>query len=157
MPDDWHYAIDADEVEEKDVMPAVVEGREIAIYSVEGAFYDSVDHCTHGDAALSEGIVIDDVIECPSAPGRFCVKDGRALSPPVSEPIATFPTKVEGREGLRSALTVSPRCVRGGRAAADRAGRRCAGFPSARSGRLRSLPACHLRTASVVSILTAGH
>ena len=95
MTDHWHYAIDADEVEEEDVMPAVVEGREIAIYSVEGAFYASVDRYTHGDAALSEGIVIDDVIECPLHQGRFCVKDGRALSPPVSEPIVTFPTKVE--------------------------------------------------------------
>ena len=95
MTDSWHYAIDADDVEEEDVMPAVVEGREIAIYRVEGAFYASVDHCTHGDAALSEGIVIDDVIECPLHQGRFCVRDGRALSPPVSEPIETFPTKVE--------------------------------------------------------------
>ncbi|MDD9905502.1 MAG: non-heme iron oxygenase ferredoxin subunit [Rhodospirillaceae bacterium] len=95
MTDSWHYAIDADDVEEEDVMPAVVEGREIAIYRVEGAFYASVDRCTHGDAALSEGIVIDDVIECPLHQGRFCVRDGRALSPPVSEPIETFPTKVE--------------------------------------------------------------
>ena len=63
MTDSWHYAIDADDVEEEDVMPAVVEGREIAIYRVEGAFYASVDRCTHGDAALSEGIVIDDVID----------------------------------------------------------------------------------------------
>ena len=76
MPDDWHYAIDADEVEEKDVMPAVVEGREIAIYSVEGAFYDSVDRCTHGDAALSEVIVIDGVIECPLHQGDFASKMG---------------------------------------------------------------------------------
>ena len=39
--------------------------------------------------------MIDDIIECPLHQGRFCVKDGRALSPPVSEPIVTFPTKVE--------------------------------------------------------------
>ena len=55
MTDDRHYAIDANEVEEEDVMPAVVEGREIAIHSVEGAFYASVDNCTHSDAAFSKG------------------------------------------------------------------------------------------------------
>jgi naphthalene 1,2-dioxygenase system ferredoxin subunit len=92
---EWHFAIDADEVEEEDVMPAVVDGEEIAIYRVEGEFYASIDRCTHGNANLSEGIVIDDVIECPLHQGRFCVRDGRALSPPVSEPVATFPTKVE--------------------------------------------------------------
>ena len=92
---DWHFAIDAGDVEEEDVMPVLVEGREIAIYRVEGEFYASVDRCTHGNANLSEGIVIDDVIECPLHQGRFCVRDGRALSPPVAEPIATFPTKVE--------------------------------------------------------------
>ncbi len=95
MSDGWHYAIDADEVDEEDVMPAEIDGREIAIYCVEGEFYASVDRCTHGDAQLSEGIVIDDVIECPLHQGRFCVRDGRALSPPVSDPIATFPTKGE--------------------------------------------------------------
>ena len=73
-----------------------VDIREIAIYRVEGAFFASVDRCTHGDAALSEGIVIDTVIECPLHQGRFCIRDGRALSPPVSERMATFPTKVEG-------------------------------------------------------------
>ena len=91
----WHYAIDANEVEEEDVMPAIVAGREIAIYRIGGEFYASVDRCTHGNANLSEGIVIDDVIECPLHQGRFCVRDDKALSPPVSEPIATFPTKVE--------------------------------------------------------------
>ncbi len=98
MSEGWHYAIDADEVEEEDVMPTVVEGREIAIYRVDDTSYAAVDRCTHGDAALSEGIVTDDVIECPLHQGRFCVRDGRALSPPVSEPIATFPTKVEDRK-----------------------------------------------------------
>ncbi len=95
MSDAWIYAIDADDVEEEDVMPAEIEGQEIAIYRVEGQFYASVDRCTHGAANLSEGIVIDDVIECPLHQGRFCVRDGRALSAPVSEPISTFPTKVE--------------------------------------------------------------
>ncbi len=95
MSEAWHYAIDADEVEEEDVMPAEIDGREIAIYRVEGRFYASTDRCTHGDARLSEGLVIDDVIECPLHQGRFCVRDGRALSPPVHESLATYRTKVE--------------------------------------------------------------
>ena len=41
------------------------------------------------------GIVVDDVIECPLHQGRFCVRTGRALSPPVSSPITSYPTKVE--------------------------------------------------------------
>ena len=95
MSDAWHFAIDADEVEEEDVMPAKIDGQEIAIYNVDGEFFATSDTCTHGNASLSEGIVVDDVIECPLHQGRFCVRTGRALSPPVSRPITSYPTKVE--------------------------------------------------------------
>ncbi len=93
--DGWEYALQADEVEEEDVMPAIVDGQVVAIYRVKGEYYASEDRCTHGDASLSEGVVVGDVIECPLHQGRFCVRDGKALSAPVAEDIKTYPTKVD--------------------------------------------------------------
>ena len=95
MIDEWLFAIDADEIDEEDVAPIEIEGKEVAIYRNNGRFYASVDKCTHGDAFLSDGIVVGDVIECPLHQGRFCIKTGKALSAPVSVPIETFEVKVE--------------------------------------------------------------
>ena len=95
MGDDWVFAIFADEVEEEDVMPAEIEGTDIALYQAKGKFYATHDKCTHGDAFLSEGVVVGEVIECPLHQGRFCIKTGKALSAPVSKSIQTFETKVE--------------------------------------------------------------
>tara|TARA_B100001094_G_C17396697_1_gene423802 strand:- start:158 stop:478 length:321 start_codon:yes stop_codon:yes gene_type:complete len=95
MGDDWVFAISAEEVEEEDVMPAEINGIDIAIYQAKGTFYATHDKCTHGDAFLSEGVVVGEVIECPLHQGRFCIKTGKALSAPVSKAIQTFETKVE--------------------------------------------------------------
>ena len=95
MESDWIFAISADEVEEEDVMPAEIDGMEIAVYQAKGKFYATHDKCTHGDAFLSEGVVVGEVIECPLHQGRFCIKTGKALSAPVSKPIQTFETKLE--------------------------------------------------------------
>ena len=95
MESDWIFAISADEVEEEDVMPAEIRGMEIAVYQAKGKFYATHDKCTHGDAFLSEGVVVGEVIECPLHQGRFCIKTGKALSAPVSKPIQTFETKLE--------------------------------------------------------------
>ena len=95
MESDWIFAISADEVEEEDVMPAEIDGMEIAVYQAKGKFYATHDKCTHGDAFLSESVVVGEVIECPLHQGRFCIKTGKALSAPVSKPIQTFETKLE--------------------------------------------------------------
>lgn len=93
---DWHFAINADDLEEEDVMQAIVEGNEIAVCRVKGKFYATDDVCTHGQASLSEGVVVGDVLECPLHQGRFCVRTGQTRGGPVNVPLRTYPTKVEG-------------------------------------------------------------
>ena len=75
-------------------MPVEIGDLEIAVYKVKGKIFATADLCTHGQAYLSEGIVVGDVIECPLHQGRFCLKTGRALSAPVSDAINIFETKV---------------------------------------------------------------
>lgn len=96
MNDDWQFAIEADKIEDEDVMPVEIAGQEIAIYRYQDKFYATSDKCTHGDAYLSEGVVVGEVIECPLHQGRFCMKTGKALSAPAVRAIATYPVKIEG-------------------------------------------------------------
>jgi nitrite reductase/ring-hydroxylating ferredoxin subunit len=71
---------------------------QIAIYNVDGTFYATSNVCTHAFALLSDGWLDGDVVECPLHAGRFDVKNGKALGPPVDCDIKTYPVRVVGDE-----------------------------------------------------------
>jgi nitrite reductase/ring-hydroxylating ferredoxin subunit len=71
---------------------ADVEGRAIAIYNIDGRFYATDDTCTHGESSLSEvGELNGDVIECGRHFGGFHVPSGKAVLPPCSVGLRTYP------------------------------------------------------------------
>jgi nitrite reductase/ring-hydroxylating ferredoxin subunit len=85
----------------EDVAPGAVikvetEGLELAVYNLDGEFYVTDDHCTHGPGSLSEGEIIGDVIECNFHGGCFNIKTGEVVEPPCVIPIRTYATEVEG-------------------------------------------------------------
>ena len=43
-----------------------------------GKFYATQDLCTHEHAYLSDGVVVDCVVECPFHQGRFDIRDGKS-------------------------------------------------------------------------------
>ncbi|MCG8433215.1 MAG: non-heme iron oxygenase ferredoxin subunit [Gammaproteobacteria bacterium] len=67
----------------------------IAVFNVEGEFYAIEDVCTHDGATLTGGPIEGDQIICPRHGARFCIKTGRALTPPAYEPTAAFPVRIE--------------------------------------------------------------
>jgi len=72
------------------------EGLELAVYNLDGEFYVTDDHCTHGPGSLSEGEIMGDVIECNFHGGCFNIKTGEVVEPPCVIPIRTYATEVEG-------------------------------------------------------------
>jgi nitrite reductase/ring-hydroxylating ferredoxin subunit len=52
--------------------------------------------CTHAFALLSDGWLDGDCIECPLHAGRFDVRTGKALGPPVDEDIKVYPVRIVG-------------------------------------------------------------
>ena len=96
--DSWHLAGLAADFEDEDVEQLWVGELAIAVYRAEGKFYATQDLCTHEHAYLSDGVVVDCVVECPFHQGRFDIRSGKALGPPVIEPLETYPIKVvDGR------------------------------------------------------------
>lgn len=91
----WKRAVEADKIEEDDLVGVSLEGREIAVYNLRGRFYATDNICTHEHACLSEGFVIDDVIECPLHQGRFHIPTGEPKGAPVHIKLKTYPVKVE--------------------------------------------------------------
>ena len=73
-----------------------VDGRQIALCNVDGAFYAIDDVCTHDGGPLGEGYLEGDQIECPRHGARFDVKTGKALTLPAVMPVNAYPVRVEG-------------------------------------------------------------
>ncbi len=92
----WIACARSDALGEGEVIATVVEGRAIALYRVEGAVHATDDRCTHGEARLSEGFLMDHCIECPLHQGQFDVRTGAPLCEPVTEPIATHAVREVG-------------------------------------------------------------
>src|ERR687895_133881 len=70
-------------------------GLTLAVYNIDGTFYVTDDHCTHGPGSLSEGFLECDVIECNFHQGKFNVRTGDVVAPPCMIPIKTYKTVVE--------------------------------------------------------------
>jgi nitrite reductase/ring-hydroxylating ferredoxin subunit len=98
QPARWYRAASGAEIENDDVLGVIVGDHgehEVALYKIGGAYFATANRCTHQKARLSDGLVIDDCIECPLHQGRFHIPTGRAKSGPVSILLNTYPTRVE--------------------------------------------------------------
>ncbi len=94
---DWVEACGAEDVDEEDVIRWDHAGRTFAIYrSAEDEYFATDGLCTHEKIHLADGLVMDDVIECPKHNGRFNYKTGAAKGAPVCINLKTYPVKVEG-------------------------------------------------------------
>ncbi|HXZ01303.1 MAG TPA: non-heme iron oxygenase ferredoxin subunit [Stellaceae bacterium] len=81
-----------------EVMAVEAGGKPIALYNVDGTIYASDNVCTHAYAHLSDGWLDGDVIECPLHAGRFEVKTGKGLGPPVPCDLKVYPVRVVGED-----------------------------------------------------------
>ena len=97
----WVKACAADDIEEEDVARFDHGGRTFAIYrSPKGQFYATDGFCTHERAHLADGLVLDNIIECPKHNGRFDYRTGEAKGAPVCVNLKTYPAKVENGDVL---------------------------------------------------------
>jgi nitrite reductase/ring-hydroxylating ferredoxin subunit len=91
---EWVVVAKVADLREGDVTAARVDGHALALCLVGGLVYAVADRCTHGDARLSDGFVIDHCIECPLHQGQFDLRSGAPLCEPVTEPIRVYPTRL---------------------------------------------------------------
>jgi nitrite reductase/ring-hydroxylating ferredoxin subunit len=69
-------------------------GLELAVFNVDGEFFVTDDHCTHGPGSLSEGYLEGDIIECNFHQGQFNVRTGEPVLSPCEIPVKTYPAFV---------------------------------------------------------------
>lgn len=92
----WVRACAVDDIEAEDVIRFDHGGRTFAIYrSPDDEYYATDGICTHEHAILADGLVLDNIIECPKHNGRFDYRTGQAKGAPVCVNLKTYPVKVE--------------------------------------------------------------
>jgi 3-phenylpropionate/trans-cinnamate dioxygenase ferredoxin subunit len=96
----WIKIATTDAVEQDDMVAVEIEGKQIALYHVGDGFHATANICTHAYALLTDGFLDECTIECPIHAGRFDIKTGKALGPPVNIDIKVYKLKVEGSDIL---------------------------------------------------------
>ncbi len=92
----WVDVCGVDDIETEDVIRFDLGTRTFAIYrSPDDTYFATDGLCTHGGAHLCDGLVMDDVVECPKHNGRFNYKSGKALGAPVSVDLVTYEVRIK--------------------------------------------------------------
>jgi len=92
----WVEVCGADDVEAEDVIPVEIRGGEYAIYrSPDDDYFATDGRCTHQRVLLADGLVMDNIIECPKHNGRFDYTTGAGQCAPITRDLTTYPVKVE--------------------------------------------------------------
>ena len=93
----WVEACAEGDVDAEDVLRFDHAGRTFAIYrSPDDKYYATGGLCTHEGVHLADGLVMDNIIECPKHNGRFDYRTGAAKGAPVCINLQTYPVKLEG-------------------------------------------------------------
>jgi len=92
----WVDACATDEIDEEDVIRFDHAGRTFAIFrSPDDAFFATDGLCTHEKVHLADGLVMDNIIECPKHNGRFDYRTGAAKGAPVCVDLKTYPVRID--------------------------------------------------------------
>jgi 3-phenylpropionate/trans-cinnamate dioxygenase ferredoxin subunit len=86
---------EADGVKNRVAVPGRVRIQTFSIYHLRNGFFASDGWCTHERAHLADGLVLGDQIECPMHLGRFDIKTGNPLNPPVCKKLRLHPVKLQ--------------------------------------------------------------
>jgi naphthalene 1,2-dioxygenase system ferredoxin subunit len=71
------------------------EGHDIALFKLDDGVYAINNDCSHGNAKLCEGFMDGHLVECPFHQALFDVRDGAVTCGPASEPVKSWPVKIE--------------------------------------------------------------
>ena len=92
----WVDVCSPSEIEEEDLVRFDHGDRTFAVYrSADDEYFCTDGLCTHEQVHLADGLVMDNIIECPKHNGRFDYRTGEAKGAPVCVDLNTYPTKIE--------------------------------------------------------------
>jgi nitrite reductase/ring-hydroxylating ferredoxin subunit len=82
------------QIPENGVIGVEVEGKNLALVSLNGEIYALDDNCPHEGGPLSDGQLEGEELVCPWHASHFDVKTGRVTIDPAMEGIATYKVRL---------------------------------------------------------------
>src|SRR5579863_8852075 len=93
---EWKSVASRSSLSEGDMRAIAVSDKQIALYDVEGEIFATDNVCSHAFAMLTDGWLDGNEIECPLHAGRFDVKTGKGLGPPIQCDIKSYRVRLVG-------------------------------------------------------------
>jgi 3-phenylpropionate/trans-cinnamate dioxygenase ferredoxin component len=75
-----------------------VQGKEIALFNVGGAYFAIDNMCTLEEASLADGEISGFEVTCPLHGAKFDVRSGQVLGPPAYDDVTSYPVRVSGAD-----------------------------------------------------------
>ena len=73
-----------------------LKGVHVLIAKIGGEVFAVSGICTHEEADLANGFLIEDRVVCALHLSQFELKTGQVINPPATAPLRTFNVKIEG-------------------------------------------------------------
>jgi naphthalene 1,2-dioxygenase system ferredoxin subunit len=93
---EWVAVADQGSIGDGEMKGVTVGSQEVALYNVKGEIYATDNLCSHAYAFLTDGWMDGEEVECPLHAGRFEIKTGKGLGPPIPCDVKSFPVRIEG-------------------------------------------------------------
>ena len=93
---DYVRACAVDDIADESAMSVEVDGVLVCLAKSEGEVFALDDTCSHAEVALSDGDVEEGTIECWLHGSRFDLRSGRPTGLPATQPVRTYPVKIDG-------------------------------------------------------------
>ena len=105
----WARILHRDELRDGELIPVEIDGTPVVVVRHAGDFFAVQNNCTHQDFPLSEAgfDARDGVLVCAWHQACFDVRTGAAVLPPATEPVETFPTRVDSEGWVQVGLSGS--------------------------------------------------
>lgn len=78
----------------------VINGKNIAVFNIDGKFYATDHKCTHMGGPLSDGTLENFCVNCPWHHSVFDLNSGEVKKGPAKKSISVYKTKIEGDDLL---------------------------------------------------------
>jgi 3-phenylpropionate/trans-cinnamate dioxygenase ferredoxin subunit len=100
MSEQWIQIATIDELPLGKMKRVEIAGHRYLVANANGSYYAVDELCSHEDVSLYLGCIQGDNIKCSLHGSRFSLKTGQPLEDPATEPLSTYPVKLDGNRIL---------------------------------------------------------
>lgn len=85
----------ANEIAPGECRTGIIDGKQVAVFNLDGKLYATQAECTHRGGPLCDGSIWGEEVTCPWHGSAFNIKTGEVLNGPATEPLQTYEVKIE--------------------------------------------------------------